>query len=77
MSNVDPTSCGFANVFSYQLFTKKPNSKKKLTENSKDYSSRILISTVDLYLSFIISNQALNIQRLNPIFEKLQKICSI
>ena len=50
MSIVDPSSFGFAKVFSYHLFTEKPNSKKKPTENSKEYSSRILR---DQYARFI------------------------
>ena len=50
LSIVDPTSCGFAKVFSYHLFTEKPNSNKKRTENSKEYSSRILC---DQYARFV------------------------
>ena len=37
-------------IFSYHLFTEKPNSKKKPTENSKEYSSRVLR---DQYARFV------------------------
>ena len=51
MSIVDPSSCGFAKACSYHLFTEKPNSKKKATENSKEYSSRILRDQYARFLS--------------------------
>ena len=69
LSIVYPTSCGFAKVFRYHLFTEKPKSKKKPAENSKQFSS--VISMEDFYPSFNIFNQALTMQNLNPTFERL------
>ena len=51
MSMVDPTSCGFAKVSSYLLFTERHSSKKKPAENRKEYESRILRDQYERFLS--------------------------
>ena len=51
MSIVDPTSCGFAKVFSYLLFTERNSLKKKPAENCKGYESRILRDQYEKFLS--------------------------
>ena len=51
MSIVDLTSCGFAKVFSYLLFTEIHSSKKKPAENYKEYESRLLRDQYERFLS--------------------------
>ena len=75
MSIVDPTSCGFAKVFSYLLFTERYSSKKNPAENCKEYESRILRDHYERFLSqFEIIRKSSMTQSLNQIFETLPKI---
>ena len=74
MSIVDPSSCGFAKVFSYHLFTEKPNSKKKPTENSKEYSSRILRDQYARFLSqFQYFEPSIDYTKFKSNFQKITK----
>ena len=51
MSIVYPTSHRFVKNFSHHFYTEKPNSKKKPTENSKQYSNRILCGQYARFIS--------------------------
>ena len=75
MSIVDPTSFGFAKVFSYLLLTERYSSKKKPAENCKEYESRILRDHYGRFLSqFEIIEKSSMTQSLNEFFETLSKI---
>ena len=74
MSIVDPTSCGFGKVFSYHLFTEKPNSKKKPTENFKEHSSRILRDQYARFVSqFYYFQPGIDFTKFKSNFRKITK----
>ena len=68
ISVVYPTSCGFVKVFSYHLFTEKPNNTA---------AAYCMISNKDLHPSFNISNEVMTIKSLKSAFKRLKNISNI